>query len=102
MMTIEQRIYTAPASEASWAAEPSLRRLRWEFGEQLSPSWVMTGLARAIEPGERPARVAAWLEPSAASEMPCDPRVWDQNPISSKGSGWSVAAVRLTDARLIR
>jgi predicted DsbA family dithiol-disulfide isomerase len=83
MMTVELRIFTDPACEVSWAIEPSLRRLQWEFGEALSLAWVMGGLARTIEPAERAGRVAAWLEAAASSQMPCDPRLWLQNPISS-------------------
>jgi predicted DsbA family dithiol-disulfide isomerase len=33
MMTIGLRLYTDPACEWSWAMEPSLRRLLWEFGD---------------------------------------------------------------------
>jgi putative protein-disulfide isomerase len=83
MMTVELRIYTDPACEASWAAEPNLRRLLWEFGDQLSPNWVMGGLARTIEAADRPARLATWLDAAAESGMPIDPRIWLQAPIGS-------------------
>jgi predicted DsbA family dithiol-disulfide isomerase len=41
MMTVELRYYTEPACEWSWATEPQLRRLIWEFGDSISPRWVM-------------------------------------------------------------
>jgi putative protein-disulfide isomerase len=83
MMTVELRLFTDPACEWSWAAEPRLRRLLWEFGSELRPSWVMAGLARTIEAPERAARLASWLDAAAEHGMPCDPRLWLQNPISS-------------------
>lgn len=83
MMTVELRIYTDPACEQSWAAEPLLRRLLWEFGDSVSPRWVMGGLSRTIEPGDHTKRLATWLEAAAESGMPCDPRLWLENPISS-------------------
>lgn len=82
-MTVELRIYTDPACERSWAIEPSLRRLWWEFGDALVPRWVMAGLARMIEPADRPNRLASWLQIAAGSGMPCDPLIWLENPISS-------------------
>lgn len=83
MMTIELRIYTDPACEWSWAAEPRLRRLLWEFGDELRPRLVMAGLARTLEPPDHQRRLAAWLDAAAEAGMPCDPRLWLQNPISS-------------------
>lgn len=82
-MTIELRIYTDPACEWSWAAEPQRRRLLWEFGAQLRPRLVMAGLARTLEPPDHARRLAAWLEAAAEAGMPCDPRLWLHNPISS-------------------
>jgi hypothetical protein len=35
MMTVQVRYYTDPACPWSWAAEPALRRLMWEFEDEL-------------------------------------------------------------------
>ena len=38
--------YTDPACPWSWAAEPALRRIEGEFGDGVSITYVMGGLAR--------------------------------------------------------
>jgi predicted DsbA family dithiol-disulfide isomerase len=83
MMTIELRIYTDPTCEQSWAAEPRLRKLLTELGDQLTIRWVMAGIARTLEPPDHQRRLAAWLEVASESGMPLDPRLWLENPISS-------------------
>ena len=83
MMTIELRIYTDPTCELSWAAEPKLRRLLAELGDQLAVRWVMAGIHRSLEAADHRRRLAAWLEIAAESGMPLDPRLWLENPISS-------------------
>ncbi len=83
MMTIELRAYTDPTSELSWAAEPQLRRLLWELGDQITVRWVMTGVARTLEPADHQRLLAAWLDVAAESGMPVDPRLWLENPIAS-------------------
>ena len=87
MMTVELRYYTDPACDWSWATEPKLRRLMWEFGDELRPRWVMGGLWRTVETSEHADHLATWLEVSARSGMPCDPRVWNDAPISSSYPG---------------
>jgi predicted DsbA family dithiol-disulfide isomerase len=82
-MTVELRHYTDPACEWSWGAEPQLRHLLWEFGDSLAPRWVMAGLARTLEPADHLAALGRWLEMAAATAMPCDPRLWLGNPITS-------------------
>lgn len=82
-MSVEFRHYTDPSCERSWAAEPQMRRLLWEFGDSLRPRPVMGGLSRRLEPADHAERLAAWLEAAAESGMPCDPRLWTANPISS-------------------
>jgi predicted DsbA family dithiol-disulfide isomerase len=82
-MAVELRYYTDPACEWSWASEPKLRRLMWEFGEGLRPRWVMGGLARTLEPADHADHLEGWLDVAAQSGMPLDPRIWVQNPISS-------------------
>jgi predicted DsbA family dithiol-disulfide isomerase len=83
MMTVQVRFYTDPACPWSWAAEPALRRLIWEFDGELEFVWVMGGLARSYENADLLAIVGQWLEDAAAGGMPCDPRIWTQNPLDS-------------------
>jgi len=83
MMTVEVRFYTDPACPWSWAAEPALRRLMWEFEGQLEFAWVMGGLARSYENANLLDIVSTWLEDAGAGGMPCDPRIWTQNPLDS-------------------
>jgi putative protein-disulfide isomerase len=76
------RYYTDPACSASWAAEPALRKLMVEFGTDLSITYVMGGLARTYE-GDLSPMIVAWLDAAAGSQMPIDPRLWSEAPISS-------------------
>jgi predicted DsbA family dithiol-disulfide isomerase len=79
---VRVRYHTDPACPASWAAEPVLRRLAVEFGDDLSITYVMGGLAREYEaPYE--SRVMEWLDASERSGMPVDPRLWWEGPIAS-------------------
>ena len=68
----------------------------WEFGEGLSFRWVMGGLARQYGPDYRDQEggigsrhgcfadlMAHWLDVTAETGMPCDPRIWTQNPIAT-------------------
>ena len=82
-MTVEVRYYTDPACPRSWGAEPELRRLMWEFAGGLRFTWVMGGLAREYSAAEHPALVAEWLDLTAETGMPTDPRLWLRNPIAS-------------------
>ena len=74
--------YTDPACPYSWAAEPALRRLLVEFGEGVSITYVMGGLAREFrKPLETMRHV---MDAAAESGMPTDPRLWlDAPPTSS-------------------
>jgi predicted DsbA family dithiol-disulfide isomerase len=83
MMTVQVRFYTDPACPWSWAAEPAIRRLLWEFGDELEFRWVMGGLALSYERANLLDVVSQWLEDAAAGGMPCDPRIWTQNPLDS-------------------
>jgi putative protein-disulfide isomerase len=93
---VEVRYQTDPACSWSWASEPKLRRLTWEFDGQLDFVWVMGGLARSYGPDYRDAQgrigsgagcfedlISHWLDVAAETEMPFDPRIWSQNPIAS-------------------
>jgi predicted DsbA family dithiol-disulfide isomerase len=83
MMTVEVRFYTDPACPWSWAAEPALRRLMWEFEGELEFVWVMGGLARSYEPADMLQVISVWLIDAAEGGMPCDPRIWTENPLES-------------------
>ena len=95
-MPAELRYYTDPACPRSWGAEPELRRLMWEFGDELRLTWVMGGLARQYGPEYRDEEagigsdrdplsdlVAEWLDLTAETGMPIDPRLWRQGPLAS-------------------
>jgi predicted DsbA family dithiol-disulfide isomerase len=83
MMTVQVRYYTDPACPWSWAAEPALRRLMWEFEGRLEFVLVMGGLTRSYEDADLLQVVGRWLEDAAEGGMPSDPRIWTENPLSS-------------------
>jgi predicted DsbA family dithiol-disulfide isomerase len=83
MMTVQVRFYTDPACPWSWAAEPALRRLMWEFEGELEFVWVMGGLARSYAGADFLDLISLWLEDAAEGGMPCDPRIWTENPLES-------------------
>jgi predicted DsbA family dithiol-disulfide isomerase len=95
-MTIQVRFYSDPACPWSWAAEPALRRLMWEFEGGLEFVWVMGGLARRYGSDYRDAQsrvgqgpdcfadlISHWLEVMAETGMPTDPRIWTESPLDS-------------------
>jgi putative protein-disulfide isomerase len=87
-MAVEVRYYTDPACPWSWSLEPIVRRLMVEFGEGLSWTYVMGGLARdftgAGDKGEVYSRlILHWLDVSDVGGMPLDPRIWTEGPIAS-------------------
>jgi predicted DsbA family dithiol-disulfide isomerase len=95
-MPAHVRFYSDPACPWSWAAEPALRRLLWEFEGELEIVWVMGGLARRYGRDYRDEEgrigkgpdcfadlISHWLDIAAASEMPLDPRIWTEAPLSS-------------------
>jgi putative protein-disulfide isomerase len=79
------RYYTDPACSWSWAAEPLVRRLFWDFGESLSFTWVMGGLARdyTSRRGVYEWLLGHWLEVAGETRMPIDPLLWKEGPIAS-------------------
>ena len=83
MMTVQVRFYTDPACPWSWAAEPAVRRLMWEFEGELEFVWVMGGLTRSYERADILKLVSQWLDDAAEGGMPCDPRIWTENPLES-------------------
>jgi predicted DsbA family dithiol-disulfide isomerase len=95
MMTVQVRFYTDPACPWSWAGEPALRRMMWEFEGELDFVWVMGGLARQYGSGYRDEEgrigqgpdcfadlISHWLDVAAEGQMPLDPRIWRENPLS--------------------
>jgi putative protein-disulfide isomerase len=82
-MPVDARYFTDPACPWSWAIEPQVQRLRWEFGEGLVIRPVMGGLARTYGPEDHAALVIEWLEAAEGSGMPVDPLLWRSNPLSS-------------------
>jgi putative protein-disulfide isomerase len=81
-LPVSVRYYTDPACPASWAAEPRLRGLLVEFGEEVRITYVMGGLAREYA-GDPSPLVNEWLDVAARSGMPVDPRVWREGGIRS-------------------
>jgi hypothetical protein len=76
MADVKVIYYTDPADPWSWAAEPALRRLQWEFAGEVAITYVLSGLAREIsDPGHV---LLEGLEAGAASGMPVDPRGWGE------------------------
>jgi predicted DsbA family dithiol-disulfide isomerase len=74
MAVVEVIYYTDPACPWSWAAEPAVRRLQTEFGDQVPITYVLSGLAREITAPQHELLEA--LDAAAASGMPVDPRSW--------------------------
>jgi predicted DsbA family dithiol-disulfide isomerase len=86
--TVAITYVTDPFCPWSWAAEPSWRRLQAEFAGGLAITYVISGLGD-VQPDPR-----EWLEASAASGMPADPRrVMDEPPASTNPAGLAVKAV---------
>jgi predicted DsbA family dithiol-disulfide isomerase len=87
-MAVEVRYYTDPACPWSWALEPTVRRLMTEFGDGLSWTYVMGGLARNFagdgdKQGVYSRLISHWLNVAEVGGMPLDPRIWTEGPIAS-------------------
>jgi putative protein-disulfide isomerase len=96
MMTVQVRYYSDPACSWSWAGEPALRRLMYEFHGELDFVWVMGGLARRYGRDYRDEEggighgpdcfadlISHWLDVTADGLMPTDPRIWKRDPLTS-------------------
>ena len=86
MGAVHATYFTDPACPWSWAAEPAVRRLLVEFGDDMAVTYVMGGLAREFRtPVETMRHV---LDAAAASGMPTDPRLWldapDADPLRNR------------------
>jgi predicted DsbA family dithiol-disulfide isomerase len=83
-MAVRVQYFTDPACVWSWGTEPKIRKLMVEFGDSLSWTYVMGGLARQYElPRMREEQLTDWLSAAGESGMPLDPRLWTEGPISS-------------------
>ena len=80
-MVVALTVFTDPACPVCWGAEPVLRRLEVEFGEQVRITYVMAGMAREI--ADPVAELRRWLDVAAETGMPCDPRLWLEAPLRS-------------------
>jgi predicted DsbA family dithiol-disulfide isomerase len=74
--------FTDPGCPMSWGNEPNVRRLAVEFGHELDWTLVMGGLGRDYK-GHEVGTMLAWVEEAAAIDMPMDPLLWKESPISS-------------------
>jgi putative protein-disulfide isomerase len=95
-MAVRVQYFTDPACSWSWSTEPTVRRLMVEFGDSLSWTYVMGGLARDYtrdyedmaagiggETGVYQGLVNHWLKVADEGGMPIDPRIWAEGPIAS-------------------
>ena len=74
MAVVHTYYYTDPVCPWSWALEPALRKLSFEFAGSLSVTFVMCGMARDL--GDTAPLVSEMLEASEQSGMPVDARMW--------------------------
>jgi putative protein-disulfide isomerase len=85
---VEVIYYTDPLCSWSWAFEPQWRRLRYEFGTQICPRYVMCGMiadwqsySDPINSVSRPAQMAPqWFQVRQISGMPIDEQIWLEDP----------------------
>lgn len=91
MSAVQITYFTDPLCSWCWAFEPHWRRLRYEFGDQLSWRYRMGGLipdwTRYHDPVNeisRPGQMGPqWLHVQKITGMPVDPKLWQQNPPAS-------------------
>lgn len=92
MARVAATYFTDPFCPWSWAAEPRLRRLLAEFGDEVAITYVIGGMEHALQ--DRIAFATQWLEAGAASGMPVDPRgILADPPAATNPAGLAVKAV---------
>jgi predicted DsbA family dithiol-disulfide isomerase len=86
--TVSISYVTDPFCPWSWGIEPAWRRLQTEFAGQVAITYVISGMAGA-QPDPR-----EWLEASASTGMPVDPRgIMADAPASTNPAALAVKAV---------
>lgn len=88
---VEVTYYTDPICSWSWAMEPQWRRLRYEFGDQLTWRYSMGGMipnwqqfSDPINDISRPVQMGPlWIQLRHLTGMPIDERIWVEDPPSS-------------------
>jgi predicted DsbA family dithiol-disulfide isomerase len=85
--------YTDPVCPWSWGIEPSIRKLMVQFGDALSWTFVMGGVARDLskvdmdEGGDSQQvygrLIREWLIAAERTGMPLDPLLWVEGPIAT-------------------
>ena len=80
--------FTDPACPWSWAAEPQRRRLEFQFGEGLSFTYVMTGLARRFEAPLRPLSAVAGGVGAERHALRCTVSGWTPRPRAPAPHAW--------------
>jgi len=81
----EVAYYTDPACPWSWALEPAVRMLMFEFGGGLEWTFVMAGVGRSLarEPAARAGMIEEWLRVATQTPAPLDPLPSLHAPIQS-------------------
>src|SRR4051812_45402078 len=77
MEMIDVVYFTDPLCPWSWAAEPAVRRLEAEFGDQVRFRYAMVGMAQEVDAEHE---LRELLDAVEKSGMPADPRVWTAAP----------------------
>src|SRR5215218_1622348 len=83
--------YTDPLCCWSWAFEPQWRKLRYQFGDNLTWRYCMSGLLPGwnqftdnLNAVSRPVQMGPiWMEAAHISGMPISNRIWITNPPTS-------------------
>lgn len=74
-------LFTSPWCPFSWAAEPSWRRILYEFDGDLSVTYVLKDLSHDWR--DLPGFASSWLDAAASSGQPTDPRMLLSDPPAS-------------------
>lgn len=89
--SVEVAYFTDPLCSWSWAFEPQWRRLRYEFGEQLTWRYHMGGMLADWQSFSDPLNAVAnpaqmglqWHQVRELTSMPFDERIWRDDPPAS-------------------
>ena len=89
---IEITLFTDPACPFAFSAEPTRRRLRWHYGDQLA--WTTRMIVLTLEPGEAERLAEGAPNLQRIHGMPIDPAPYAR-PASSEPACRAVVAARL-------